>query len=148
MCLAATFGRMSFYQCDLSECTDPDASPVPRPLQYLWAGFSIVAWCTGLATIIILCSLRRFLPVLQGFMNMPMWQPIAKLSYSAYLIHTSILILDFCQRSSPVAFSAGAFFFSFVSFVVCSLGAALCIYLLVEKPASNLQMKVLGGGGE
>jgi len=148
LCALATFGRASFFQCDFRECVDPDSNPVPRALQYLWAGFGIVSWCLGLITIILLCSLRRFLPLIQDVMNLSMWQPLAKLSYSAYLIHTSVLIMDFCQRSSPVVFSPNAFFFSFVSFVVLSLLAAFFLYLLVEKPASNLQMKILGGGGD
>lgn len=147
LCAAAIYLRIFFYRCDLIECRDPLKNPVPRFLQVLWAGFSILAWSVGLGTIMLLCFLDRFLPILQDFLNWPVWQPFAKLSYAAYLIHPCILMMDYCQRMGPVDFYSGAFIFSFVSYIVLSMSAAFALYLLVEKPLANLQMRVTGGAG-
>lgn len=148
LCLAATFCRKAFFQCDLVDCSDPDKSPVPRPLQLLWAAFSIPTWCVGLCIIMVLCFQRRFIPIWQDFLCLSMWQPFAKLSYAAYLIHTTVLILDFCQYGEPIGYNANIFFYKYVSFVALSLLAAYILYVTVEKPLANLQMKLLGGGGE
>lgn len=148
LCFTATFGRMSFFQCSLEQMSDPAKSPVPKFWQYMWAAFGILAWCCGLGITMILCFQGRFLPLLENILNLPMWQPIAKLSYSTYLIHTSVLIMDFCQQDSPIEYMPSTMFFNFVAFTATSLFAAFWIYMFVEKPAANLQMKLLGGGGE
>ena len=59
--------------------------------------------------VIILCCQRRFLPLLQNFLNQSFWQPFAKLCYSAYLIHPCILIWFYCQQPGPVEFGNNLF---------------------------------------
>eukprot|EP00928_Gymnodinium_smaydae_P062739 TRINITY_DN46530_c0_g1_i1.p1 TRINITY_DN46530_c0_g1~~TRINITY_DN46530_c0_g1_i1.p1 ORF type:complete len:364 (-),score=30.83 TRINITY_DN46530_c0_g1_i1:503-1456(-) len=145
LCLAATFGRAAFFQCDLLSCMKSNTSPVPKVFQYLWAGFNMFAWSIGVCIIMTLCFQERFVPVIQDFLRLAIWQPLAKLTYAAYLIHTSVLILDYCQLEGPVEYSTPYFAFMFVSFIVGSLLAALLLFLLVEKPCANLQMKLLGG---
>lgn len=145
LCSLAIFGRRAFYQCDFASCTNPATTPVPMIWRCVWAGFSISTWCIGLCIIMVLCFQDRFLPLLQGFLNLSWWQPFAKLSYAVYLIHTSILILNYCQRYLPVEYTFSDFVFNFVHFVVLSLLAAFVLYMFVEKPLTNLHMKVLAG---
>jgi len=145
LCSAATFGRMLFFQCDIATCSNAEASPVPRLLQYMWGAFSILTWCIGLAIIMVLCFLNRFLPLFQGFLHLDIWQSLAKLTYATYLIHPCILILSFCQRAGPVDYSTTSFAFDYISFLISSLAAALVLFMVIEKPLANLQMQVLGG---
>eukprot|EP00931_Biecheleriopsis_adriatica_P064345 TRINITY_DN39142_c0_g1_i1.p1 TRINITY_DN39142_c0_g1~~TRINITY_DN39142_c0_g1_i1.p1 ORF type:complete len:801 (-),score=103.28 TRINITY_DN39142_c0_g1_i1:48-2348(-) len=147
LCAFVVYIRIFFYQCSLEDCQDPEKNPVPRFLQILWPGLSILGWSVGLGTIMILCFQDRFLPVLQQFLSWPVWQPFAKLSYAAYLIHPGILILDYCQRPGPVDYYAGGFIYAFVSYVILAMSAAFALYLLVEKPLANLQMALTGGAG-
>jgi peptidoglycan/LPS O-acetylase OafA/YrhL len=148
LCCLATFGRLAFYQCDLADCIDIDKNPAGKVFMYLWAGLSIPVWAVGLGIVMILSFQDRFLPLLQPILTQAFWQPLAKLTYAAYLIHTTVLILDFCQRDSQLMYSPSGYLFSVVSFVVISMFLAFCLYMLVEKPLANLQMKVLGGGGD
>jgi len=145
LCCMATFGRMAFFQCDFSTCTNAQTSPVPRFLQYMWGAFGILTWCIGLAIIMVLCFQNRFLPLIQDFLHLDMWQCLAKLTYATYLIHPCILILSFCQRDGPVDFGTPSFAFDYVSFLISSLASAFCLLMVVEKPLANLQMQVLGG---
>lgn len=148
LCLGSTIFRTLFYQCGLADCTKTDTNPVPRPVQLLWGSLGIPVWCVGLSMVMVLTFQGRFIPLLQGFLNLDVWQPLAKLTYSGYLIHTSILILNYCQQSGPVEYSAALFFFRYVAFVLISLIAAFLLYMAVEKPFANLQMKLLGGAGD
>mmetsp|Transcript_126787 Transcript_126787/g.405390 ORF Transcript_126787/g.405390 Transcript_126787/m.405390 type:complete len:812 (-) Transcript_126787:517-2952(-) len=148
LCGLSTFGRMAFFQCTLTDCFSTATTPVSKFWQYVWVAFSIPGWCLGVSIILVLCSQNRFIPLLQNIFTMSLWQPIAKLSYSAYLIHTSILVINFCQLNDPIEYSPSRMFFNFVAFVVTSLFAAFWIYMFVEKPVANLQMKLLGGGVE
>lgn len=147
LCAFSIFGRVFFFQCELSVCSSTDTSPVPRTLALMWAGGSILLWALGLCIIMVLCFQDRFLPVIQECLCHSIWQPIAKLSYAAYLIHTSVLILNYCQQSGPLDYSGASFLFLFVSFVVLAMSTAYVLYMLVEKPLANLQMQLLGGGG-
>merc|ERR1712039_272525 len=115
---------------------------------YMWAGFSILTWCIGLAIIMVLCFQDRFLPFFQDLLHWSGWQIIAKLSYAAYLIHTCVLILNFCQLDSPIHYAFGTFFYNFFAFVLLSLFSACVLWLFIEKPLANLQMQLLGGGGD
>eukprot|EP00411_Alexandrium_monilatum_P121487 CAMPEP_0175648046 /NCGR_PEP_ID=MMETSP0097-20121207/8135_1 /TAXON_ID=311494 /ORGANISM="Alexandrium monilatum, Strain CCMP3105" /LENGTH=809 /DNA_ID=CAMNT_0016953963 /DNA_START=42 /DNA_END=2471 /DNA_ORIENTATION=+ len=139
LCCVATFGRAAFFQCDILSCMDMERSPVSRWLQYLWGGFSILTWCVGLGIVMVLCFQGRFLPLFQDFLCLEVWQPIAKLTYAAYLIHTGVITLNYCQRDRPVDWSASGFTYNCVSFIVVSLAAAFCLWIAVEKPLANLQ---------
>jgi peptidoglycan/LPS O-acetylase OafA/YrhL len=146
LCFAATFGRFFLYQGDISTCLDINTNPAGKVFMYLWAALSIPAWATGMAIIMVLCFQGRFLPMMQNLLCLSLWQPLAKLSYAVYLIHTSVLILDFCQRQAMVSYIASLLVYQLVSYVVLAMFAAYCLYMSVEKPLANLQMQLLGGG--
>jgi peptidoglycan/LPS O-acetylase OafA/YrhL len=145
LCFAATFGRLILYQGDISTCSDINTNPAGKVFMYLWAGLSIPTWAAGIAIIMVLCFQRRFLPMMQNLLCHSFWQPLAKLSYAVYLIHTSVLILDFCQRQMMVSYIASLFAYQLVSYVALAMFAAYCLYMSVEKPLANLQMQLLGG---
>lgn len=147
ICAASVFGRIVFFQCDLQTCLNFDTNPAGKFAMIAWAGFSLLGWSVGLGIIMLLCFMGRFLPVLQNMLNLTMWQPFQKLSYAAYLIHTTILILDSCQQTGPLEYTSITLFFKVVACVVITLFTALILHLLLEKPLANLQMKLLGGAG-
>jgi len=148
LCCAATFGRLAMYKGDMTVVTDINHNPAGKVFMYLWTGFSIPVWAIGMSLIIHLCIQDRFLPLVQSFLCQPFWQPIAKLTYAAYLIHTSVLILDFCQRDQEYTYAGSIYFFAVIAFVVVSMVLAAILHVMVEKPLANLQMKLLGGGGD
>jgi peptidoglycan/LPS O-acetylase OafA/YrhL len=148
LCCAATFGRLAMYTDDMSVVADINRNPAGKVFMYLWAGFSIPVWAIGMSIIIHLCIQDRFLPLLQPFLCQPFWQPIAKLTYAAYLIHTAVLILNFCQRDQEYFYAGSIYFFAVIAFIVVSMALAAVLHVLVEKPLANLQMKLLGGGGD
>jgi peptidoglycan/LPS O-acetylase OafA/YrhL len=70
------------------------------------------------------------------------WYPLAQLSYSAYLVHPTLIIAFYAyvvtpsQISPPAALVAGL-----VMAAVC-FGAAAVLYLLVERPAMNVRAQL------
>jgi len=148
LCCAATFGRLVMYKGDMTVVTDINRNPAGKFFMYLWTGFSIPVWALGMSLVIHLCNQDRFLPLVQSFLCQPFWQPIAKLTYAAYLIHTSVLILDFCQRDQEYTYAGSIYFFGVIAFIVVSMVLAAILHVMVEKPLANLQMKLLGGGGD
>lgn len=145
---SAVFGRTLFYQCEILDCLDPSTNPAGRVLAYVWAGFARLTWSVGLGIVMILCFQGRFLPLIQNVMNQSFWQPLAKLCYSAYLIHPTVLTINYCSRTNPIEFTRTYFIYLFLSFVAVTLGVAFVILVVVEKPLANLQNKLLGTGDE
>eukprot|EP00929_Paragymnodinium_shiwhaense_P054216 TRINITY_DN27165_c0_g1_i1.p1 TRINITY_DN27165_c0_g1~~TRINITY_DN27165_c0_g1_i1.p1 ORF type:complete len:809 (-),score=143.55 TRINITY_DN27165_c0_g1_i1:516-2942(-) len=144
----ATFLRTVFYQCDAISCMSLEKNPAGKVFSYIWVGFSIPCWSLGMAMLMTLCFQNRFLPVLQDAMHAAFWQPIAKLTYAAYLIHTSVLILDFCQRSGMMVFTGASYLFGVTAYVVFTMALAFVLWLMFEKPIANMQMALLGGAGD
>jgi peptidoglycan/LPS O-acetylase OafA/YrhL len=142
ICAVCVFGRVVFYNCDIVTCSNLDTNPGGRFALLLWGGFSILGWSIGLGMIMILCFQKRFFPLLQNVLDLPGWQPFAKLSYASYLIHTSVLIIDYCQLDSPLCYSDSQFFFNYVAFVTVTMAAAFMLYILLEKPLANMQAAV------
>lgn len=76
-----------------------------------------------------------------------MWYPLAQLSYSAYLVHPTVLIAIYlwvlppAPVSPPVALGIG------VLLACVCFGAAAVLYLLVERPAMNARALLASAGG-
>eukprot|EP00929_Paragymnodinium_shiwhaense_P067993 TRINITY_DN34177_c0_g1_i1.p1 TRINITY_DN34177_c0_g1~~TRINITY_DN34177_c0_g1_i1.p1 ORF type:complete len:513 (-),score=79.34 TRINITY_DN34177_c0_g1_i1:308-1777(-) len=147
LCLlaAATFLRLLFYNCDVATCSNLDTNPAGKAFAYLWAAFSIPCWSLGMAMLMTLCFQGRFLPILQDILHAPFWQPLAKLTYAAYLIHTSVLVLDFCQRNSMMNFTGASFLFGYIAYVFFTMFLAFSLWILFEKPVANMLMLALSG---
>lgn len=141
----AVFGRYALYQCDPGDCGSASKNPVPRWLQLLWPGGSILTWSLGVALMMHLCFQGSFVPGLQDFLSHGLWGPLAKLSYACYLIHPGVLILDYCQRSNPTDFTGAGFLFNSVTHVVFSMLVAAFLYLFFEKPLANMISALFAG---
>ena len=105
-------------------------------------------WALGIVLTMLLCFRGEFFPLLQHALHAKFWGPIAKLCYSAYLIHVCVLIMNYCSRSVPYSFTPISMLFLVVVLIVMTLFSAFGVFLLVEKPLANLQAAVVGGGGE
>jgi peptidoglycan/LPS O-acetylase OafA/YrhL len=142
---AVTFGRVAFFQAGFEELGSVDTNPAGKWSIYAYAALSPLAWALGIGIIMILCFQQRFLPALQNLLNSTAWQPFAKLSYAMYLVHTSVLILDFCQQEGMISYTNSSFFFKYSSALLMTMFAALVLHLGFEKPVANMQMKLFGG---
>lgn len=140
-----TFGRVAFYQGDMLTLSDINTNPAGKWSIYAFAALSPLAWALGIGIIMVLCFQQRFLPVLQNLLNSTAWQPFAKLSYAMYLVHTSVLILDYCQQTGLLTYTNSSFFFKFLSAMLMTIFVALGLHLGFEKPIANMQMKLFGG---
>jgi len=68
-----------------------------------------------------------------------MWSPAARLTFAAYLIHPIIMTTVYLSSRSALAWDPYFVAVQFSGFVMMSYGAALILWLLVEKPLQNLE---------
>jgi len=76
---------------------------------------------------------------LKWFLDLPIWKPFSKLTYSTYLIHPVIIMVRVLSSSQMFHYSWTEFAYSFIGNLTVSFGAAFLIHLCVEKSFINLE---------
>lgn len=92
-----------------------------------------ITWSIAVCYIIFACIHNNGGPI-NKFLSLPMWQPLSRLSYSIYLIHTLILSLTIDSLKMPMFFSEITAFQSFIGVFVLSAFVAIPLTLAFELP--------------
>ncbi|XP_037031068.1 O-acyltransferase like protein-like [Bradysia coprophila] len=96
----------------------------------------LVSW------IIYVCHYLKSGGIVNWFLSQPLWQPIAKISLSIYLIHTTYIIMSNVNSEDCMHLNATwLMHILFGDFVIATLLASI-LYLVIEAP-SNLIIKYL-----
>jgi peptidoglycan/LPS O-acetylase OafA/YrhL len=103
-------------------------------------------WTTGVALLTYLC-ICDVGGVFDWFLSLGLWDPMAKLSYSAYLVHPIIMRVFYFNRRSLIFWSVWDYTTLFVANLVISYAVAMVVYCSVETPFAALE-KVVGDLGK
>ena len=124
--------------------TYPDnimSSGLSRTFLVVYQAICRPLWSMAIAWLLFLCSTNQ-----AGFVNRilswPIWTPFARLNYSCYLIHGTIISISIFNQMNPLYFHgitvvnnmAGHIFFSYV--------AAILVAILFETPFFILEKKL------
>lgn len=131
-----------------------------------YESFSRVSWAIAVGWIIFACVQGYGGPI-NWFLSLPQWQPLCRLSYCVYLLHTLIQVKQTATIRSAIFFSdfnavsiyeefllslvPNFFFFSGkIHAFWGDFGLTLCISVLwtlaFESPIITLEKLLLGGG--
>lgn len=109
---------------------------------YSFMAFDRIAVTTGLSLI--------FLPVLFGqfsliaeFLCSSIWTPFARLNFSCYLIHYSIIVIFYHNKHVSIHYSAWNSWSDFLVIAAVSYAAALIVCLMVESSSMALEKLLL-----
>ena len=96
------------------------------------------AWAVALSRVL---AARGHRGMIGRLLELPLWEPLAKLTYAMYLIHMPVLEIFFkARRGGRIYFSVPWWGFAFLG-VSCATGfVAVVLYLFVELPFHNLVM--------
>ncbi|KAH8235373.1 hypothetical protein KR038_003215 [Drosophila bunnanda] len=100
--------------------------------------FTRIAWPLGLCWLVFAC-MQGYGGLANSFLSSPLWQPLSRLSYSAYIFHMFIESLNAGLTRTNTYFSDYQVmlrFWSDFGFVVLLAFAA---YILIEAPFGNLE---------
>ncbi|BFF99897.1 nose resistant to fluoxetine protein 6-like [Drosophila madeirensis] len=78
-----------------------------------------------------------------SFLSSPLWQPLSKLSYSAYIFHMFIKSFNGGITRTNTYFSDYQMMLRFWSDFGFTLLLAFLMYILIEEPFGNLQSHLL-----
>eukprot|EP01130_Rhizamoeba_saxonica_P015510 TRINITY_DN6979_c0_g1_i4.p1 TRINITY_DN6979_c0_g1~~TRINITY_DN6979_c0_g1_i4.p1 ORF type:complete len:633 (-),score=77.82 TRINITY_DN6979_c0_g1_i4:66-1964(-) len=104
--------------------------------------FSRASFCCGLG-IITVYFYNGYGGVVKDFLSHDFWTPLARLTFSAYMIHPMVMQIIYVSNASSVTWSPYNVSIDFVGFVVLSYFCALLLYIFVEKPFMNVEKVVL-----
>jgi len=103
-------------------------------------------WTTGVALLTYLC-ICDVGGVFDWVLSLGLWDPMAKLSYSAYLVHPIIMRVFYFNRRSLFFWSVWDYTTYFVANLFMSYAVAVVVYCAVETPFAALE-KVVGDLGK
>lgn len=111
-------------------------------VQLAYSALSRPAWAAALAVILLLCGAGYGGPV-SALLGSPVWVPLARLSFGAYLLHPIVQQATFLSQTSLARYSAMGAATAFLSTLTLSYAAAGVLYLCVEAPTASLERLLL-----
>ena len=126
------FGAYPFWQSPMKHGIDN--------LNHSYVALTKPAWAVALS---LLCwpSFRGHRGMIGRLLELPLWEPLAKLTYAMYLIHMPVLEIFFkARRGGRIYFSVPWWGFAFLGVATATGLVAVVLYLFVELPFHNLVM--------
>lgn len=103
----------------------------------MYLDFGRMLWAMCWAVITLLCY-YGYLPVIDGFLSLPLWTPLARLTYGVYLLHPLVIKLAAGTAMQYYTFSAQDMFYRSLTNTICSFIGSVLLWMLVERPIVTL----------
>ena len=126
------FGAYPFWQSPMKHGL--------KRLNHSYVALTKPAWAVALS---LLCwpSFRGHRGMIGRLLELPLWEPLAKLTYAMYLIHMPLIeIFYWARRGGRIYFSVPWWCFAFLGVSTATGLVAVVLYLFVELPFHNLVM--------
>ncbi|XP_017055197.1 nose resistant to fluoxetine protein 6 [Drosophila ficusphila] len=127
-----------FSMFDYSATTEPP--PILEEAFYLTLGR--IAWPLGLCWVVFAC-MQGYGGMANSFLSSPLWQPMSKLSYSAYIFHMFMETLNAGLTRTNTYFGNYQVMLRFWGDFGFTLLLAFVAYILMEAPLGNLESLLL-----
>ena len=110
----------------------------PRFIAVVYQSISRQCWAMAIGWLVFVCSTTPQ-GVLNRMLSWPIWTVLARLSYPAYLIHTTIILVQVYNRLSTLHYQTSVLFNAFLSQSMLTLVASVFVVVLVERPCMVLE---------
>ena len=97
------------------------------------------AWGVTLAIVTYVCH-YGYGGVIDKFLSLPLWVPLSRLTFNAYLVHEIVLGIIASNLREPMSYVDTTMAIFCIGTVVLSYGAAALVTIFVEFPVSNIEM--------
>eukprot|EP00462_Mataza_sp_D1_P016635 CAMPEP_0175155618 /NCGR_PEP_ID=MMETSP0087-20121206/21092_1 /TAXON_ID=136419 /ORGANISM="Unknown Unknown, Strain D1" /LENGTH=669 /DNA_ID=CAMNT_0016442827 /DNA_START=56 /DNA_END=2065 /DNA_ORIENTATION=+ len=100
--------------------------------------FGRPAWAVAVACLTLLCVTGQGGWV-DKFLSFWFWDPIGKLTYSAYLVHPILMRVVYYNSTSLFVFTPLTYFIYFLAFLLMTYSTATVAFVCVESPLGELE---------
>eukprot|EP00730_Choanoeca_flexa_P004796 TRINITY_DN11804_c1_g1_i1.p1 TRINITY_DN11804_c1_g1~~TRINITY_DN11804_c1_g1_i1.p1 ORF type:complete len:787 (+),score=220.84 TRINITY_DN11804_c1_g1_i1:113-2473(+) len=112
--------------------------------QLAYVGSCRFFYSIALAVLVMMCSSGHG-SVANWVLTLPIWEPFAKLTFGAYLIHPMLIRMVYYQRTQLFHFEPVEASALYLGFLTAAYVLGVVLFLLVEQPAANLTKALTGG---
>ncbi|XP_016936646.3 nose resistant to fluoxetine protein 6 [Drosophila suzukii] len=119
---------------------ETETPPILEEAFYLT--FTRMAWPLGLCWVVFAC-MQGYGGLANSFLSSPLWQPMSKLSYSAYIFHMFMESLNAGLTRTNTYFSDYQVMLRFWGDFGFTMLLAFVAYILIEAPFGNLESLLL-----
>ncbi|CAF0836239.1 unnamed protein product [Adineta ricciae] len=114
---------------------------VPKFVLILHQSLSRQCWSIAIGWLIFACC-NNNARLINKILSWPFWTIIARLSYSAYLIHVTIILVHIYNRVTTIHCQTSVILNNFISLTLLSLFVSIFIVVLVETPCSLFERRI------
>ncbi|KAL7744527.1 hypothetical protein ACLKA6_017049 [Drosophila palustris] len=118
---------------------------LPTLNEAFYVTLTYIAWPLALVWIVFACK-YGYGGLANSFLSSPMWQPLSKLSYCAYLVHLIVEQFNGAITHTNTYFSDYQVMLRFWSDFGFTVLMAYFVYILLEAPIGGIQMLLLPSG--
>jgi len=104
---------------------------------FFYAALAILAWSAAVAWVVLQCAAGLAEP-LNAFLSHPMWQPLSRLTFGAYLISYPLQMLLSATFQEYIYVNWNMVLILWMGVIWLSYAASLALSLLAEAPVINL----------
>ncbi|EGD82595.1 hypothetical protein PTSG_03249 [Salpingoeca rosetta] len=102
------------------------------------------AWSVLLCTLIITCA-SGYGYAVNWLLTLPFWEPLARLTFAAYLIHPALIRMVYYQRTQLFTLNPVEYSTYFVGFLTAAYVVASVLFIVVEQPSAVFIGALKGG---
>ncbi|XP_022102682.1 nose resistant to fluoxetine protein 6-like [Acanthaster planci] len=122
-----------------------EGKDIPQYAAVLYTVFSRPAFVTAVGWVAFACVMGYGGPV-NSLLSWGVWAPLSRLTYGAYLLHSTILYTIYTSSNAQYHFSYMQWVCMFLANMILAYGAAFLLSIGVEGPFMGLEKALLGGG--
>ncbi|KAH8386781.1 hypothetical protein KR093_002450, partial [Drosophila rubida] len=115
-----------------------NVSPVPIVNEAFFLSLTRIAWPLALCWVVFAC-MQGYGGLANSFLSSPLWQPLSKLSYCAYIFHIFFENLNSARTRTNTYFSDYDVMLRFWGDFGFTVLLSYVVYILVEAPCGALQ---------
>ncbi|CAF1073555.1 unnamed protein product [Adineta ricciae] len=117
-------------------------SGLSRTILVIYQSISRTFWSMAIGWLLILCSTNQG-GVVNRILSWPIWAPMARLNYSCYLVHATIVLISIYSQKLPSYYQGHLVVNHFVAHIVFSYAAAILVTIFFETPFFIIEKKLL-----
>ncbi len=115
-------------------------SGLDRSITIAYQSLSRTLWSICIGWILFLCSINQG-GIVNKILSSPIWSPLARLNYSCYLVHSTIILIVVFNQTMPMYFQGHLIVHYFVSYIFFSYAAAILVSIFIETPFFIMEKK-------
>ena len=112
-----------------------------RTILVIYQSLSRALWSICIGWILFLCSTNQG-GIVNKILSWPIWSPLARLNYSCYLVHWTVLLVIIYNHVTPTYYQGQMMINYCIAYIVLSYAAAILVSVFIETPFFVLEKKV------